>query len=121
MTAILDAVEAASPGQALKDAITAGLESKDMDTRQAILDFGQMCAFEAALPATIHIIAKYENNLKQALVENIMAGGDSAARGLLVGFILGCYHGSQQIPKTWLADMAAYDEIVLLTERVLQR
>ena len=121
MTAILDAVEAASPGQEVKDAVNAGIESRDMDTRQAILDFGQMCAVEAALPSTIHIIAKYEDNLKQALVENIMAGGDSAARGMLVGFILGCYHGSQQIPKTWLDDMAAYNEIVLLLDRVRKR
>ena len=121
IASIIDAMEAISPEQAVKDAINLGLESKDKDTRKAILDFGQMCAVEAALPSTIHIIAKYEDNLKQALVENIMAGGDSAARGMLVGFILGCYQGLQLIPKTWLEDMVKYDEIVLLIDRVLKR
>jgi ADP-ribosylglycohydrolase len=77
-----------------------------------------MCAVEAALPSTIHIIAKYEDNLKLALIENIMAGGDSAARGMLIGFILGCYHGLQSIPNEWLSAMLKYEEIVHMIELV---
>jgi len=39
----------------------------------------------------IHLIAKYENNLQDALIENVMTEGDSAGRGLLVGMILGAH------------------------------
>ncbi|MGA2940205.1 MAG: ADP-ribosylglycohydrolase family protein, partial [Syntrophobacteraceae bacterium] len=42
-------------------------------------------------------------NLREALVENVMAGGDSAARGLVVGMILGAHLGFEAIPSEWLS------------------
>jgi ADP-ribosylglycohydrolase len=35
------------------------------------------------------------------MVENVMAGGDSAARGIILGGILGYVHGIDAIPQTW--------------------
>ncbi len=96
--------------------VRAGLESRSEDTREVIVKFGQMCSVQAALPSTIHLIAKYENNLKEALIENIMAGGDSSARGMLAGFILGCFQGLETIPKQWLEDMTAYEKIIRLMQ-----
>ena len=84
------------------DAVSLGLASQDKDTRTIIAEFGQMCSVEAALPGTIHVITKYEKDLKEALVENVMAGGDSAARGMLVGMVLGAYTGIESIPEDWL-------------------
>ena len=95
--------------------VTAGIESRDQDTGGAIGRFGQMCAAENALPSVIHLIAKYEDNLKDALVENIMAGGDSSARGMLAGFIIGAYQGLDRIPGSWLDDLQAGERIAELT------
>jgi ADP-ribosylglycohydrolase len=64
--------------------IEEGIRSMEIDTRQAMLDFGQMCEIAAAFPCVIHLISKYEDNLKEGLIENAMAGGDSAGRGLAV-------------------------------------
>jgi len=50
--------------------IQQGLQSIEKDTREAILDFGQMCEVDAVFPSVIHLIAKYEKNLKEALIEN---------------------------------------------------
>lgn len=86
----------------IADAASLGLASQDKDTRAIIAEFGQMCSVEAALPGTIHVITKYENDFKEALVENVMAGGDSAARGMLVGMVLGAYTGIESIPEDWL-------------------
>jgi ADP-ribosylglycohydrolase len=91
-----------------------GLKSAALETRQAISNFGQMCEADAAFPSVIHLIAKYENDLKEGLVENVMAGGDSAARGLLTGMILGAYQGLDAIPKDWLSDLKQHTHIVAL-------
>jgi ADP-ribosylglycohydrolase len=98
----------------IQQMVKAGLESRSDNTREAIGKFGQECSVQAALPSTIHLIAKYEDNLREALIENIMAGGDSSARGMLAGFILGCWQGLETLPGQWLDDMAAYEKIVRL-------
>jgi ADP-ribosylglycohydrolase len=64
------------------------------------------------------LIAKYEDNLQEALVENIMAGGDSAARGLTAGMILGAHLGMDAIPTNWLSGLKAYPEINNLLDRL---
>lgn len=98
--------------------IQRGLQSIEKETREAILDFGQMCEVEAAFPSVIHLIAKYEKNLKEALIENAMAGGDSAGRGLLLGMVLGAHLGMGAIPEAWLADLKAYSEVMALLGRM---
>ena len=98
--------------------IELGLQGLAQETRPAILELGQMCATQAAFPGVIHLIAKYETDLKQALVENVMAGGDSAARGLIVGMVLGAHLGMDAIPQKWLADMQAYPKIVELLSEI---
>ena len=101
--------------------VEAGIKSTEKETRQAMLDLGQMCEIQAAFPCVIHLIAKYENNLKEGLIENAMAGGDSAARGLTVGMVLGAHLGMGAIPPNWLSDLKAYQEIVNLMDQVDQK
>ncbi len=88
-----------------------GLESKKRGTRQVVSDFGQACATPAAFPSVIHLIVKYENDLKEALIENVMAGGDSAARGMLVGMVLGAHLGMESIPQDWLSSLKSLKQI----------
>lgn len=95
-----------------------GIGSVAKDTRQALLDFGQMCEIEAAFPCVIHLIAKYEDNLKAALIENVMAGGDSAGRGLAVGMVLGAHLGVAAIPSEWLSELKAYRQITAFLDKI---
>ncbi|UCF95556.1 MAG: ADP-ribosylglycohydrolase family protein [Desulfobacterales bacterium] len=101
--------------------VAKGLESVELDTRQALARWGQMCKTEAAFPSVVHLIAKFEDDLKQGLVANVMAGGDSAARGLMVGLILGAYLGMDAIPDHWLSELKAYRRICDLLQTIDQR
>jgi len=85
--------------------LDAGLKSTDVDTRSAIDSFGQACEIDMAFPSTVHLIAKYENDLKVSLIENVMAGGDSASRGMLAGMVLGAHLGYDAIPEKWLSEL----------------
>ncbi len=95
----------------LAESVEMGLASQGKDTRTVIAEFGQMCSVEAAVPGTIHLIVSYENNFKEALVENVMAGGDSAARGMFVGMVLGAYWGIDAILDEWLENLNARERI----------
>ncbi len=113
MSAVLAKKFQNSPIKAL---VTAGLDSKSGDTRQTVAQFGQMCSIEAALPGTIHLIAKYEQDFRRALVENVMAGGDSAARGMLAGMVLGAAGGTTAIPVEWIDGLNAHGRITALMQ-----
>jgi ADP-ribosylglycohydrolase len=112
LAAVQQVVDDGFPREPYQKWVDDGLKSTDKDTRQAMLDFGQMCEIEAAFPCIIHLIAKYEENLSQGLIENAMAGGDSAGRGLVAGMILGAHLGPEAIPQRWLTDLKAYSQIV---------
>ena len=91
-----------------------GIESRTSDTIAAVKRFGQMCEIGAAFPGVIHLVARYEDNLQQALIENVMAGGDSAARGMITGMLLGAFHGIEAIPESWLTQLVAREKIISL-------
>lgn len=94
--------------------IRAGLDSAGKETRTVIKHFGQMCGIAAALPGAVHLISTYQEDLENALVENVMAGGDSAARGMVTGMVLGAHLGCSAIPPSWLQEMKAAPLILQL-------
>ena len=98
--------------------IEEGLKSASEDTRGAIGEFGQSCATQGAFRSVVHLVAKYENDLREALVENVMAGGDSAARGLLVGMILAARNGMKAIPAEWISGLKSHQRVVGLLAQV---
>jgi ADP-ribosylglycohydrolase len=102
---------------AIAPLITMGLDSRQRDTREIIAEFGQMCSVEAGLPGAIHLICRYPDTFKTAMVENVMAGGDSSARGMLAGMVLGAAHGMPAIPEDWIAQMTAAKQIEELLKR----
>ncbi len=91
--------------------VSEGMDSKFMDSVQTITRFGQFCETPAAFPSVIHLITKYENDLKEALIQNVMAGGDSAGRGMMVGTVLGVYLGPDAFPDEWMEGLKKKAEI----------
>jgi ADP-ribosylglycohydrolase len=113
-----------SPHEAFEHAMEHPISDPDLDLRlrraldlsnisveQAAKDFGQMCSINAALPTAVYTVLRNEMNLEQALLENVMAGGDSAARGMAIGMLLGAKLGIESIPARWLEKMSHYSDI----------
>jgi ADP-ribosylglycohydrolase len=114
----------ATPREAFLQAQENGIDDIDLDLRlrkcldlpggsirQAVKEFGQMCSINAALPGAVYTVLQHGNNLEEALIETVMAGGDSAARGMVVGMLLGAALGEEKIPARWLNGLARYQEI----------
>ena len=89
-----------------------GIASKEMESIPTIVRFGQTCHYGDAFPGVVHLIAKYEDNLKEALVQAVMAGGDSAGRGMIVGMVLGAHLGGEGLPEHWMTDLSKSQEII---------
>lgn len=103
---------------AIRPLLHAGLKSDEPSATKAIAAFGQGCPIDGTLPSTVYLIAKHENDFRRAMIDNVMAGGDSATRGLLCGMVLGARLGMDALPKAWLGGMNRYREITALLEQI---
>jgi ADP-ribosylglycohydrolase len=88
-----------------KEYLARVVETQSLDIRAAADELGQACPAEQALPTVIALISRYSDDVETALIENVMAGGDSAARGLTLGLLLGAQHGRSALPPRWVAKL----------------
>lgn len=95
----------------LKDWLETGLSMAHMPATQAVAALGQSCHAPDAFPAVAALVAKYEADPVEALVQNAMAGGDSAARGMILGALLFAHAGTAALPAAWLETLAARKKI----------
>lgn len=93
------------------DMIEKAEKSVHHDPIKVITSFGQMCSSTNAFPVVIYLLLKYKNNYSEVLFNNIQAGGDSAARGMVLGMILGAYYGEKSIGFERFAKMNKYNQI----------
>ena len=107
---ILEILEACEDKK-LKVWIKTALASTEHNSVDAIKSFGQSCNVKGACPSALHLILKYEDNYVGAMRQNVYAGGDSAARGMVVGMILGAYNGLSKIPVDWINALSSKSRI----------
>ena len=105
----------------ISELIKAGLNSADNSTRDAIAELGRGNDVDEALPSTVHVIAKYENDFERAVIENVMAGGDSAARGMLIGMVVGAQTGMNSIPAGWFEGLKRHEELDKYVDQTMHK
>jgi ADP-ribosylglycohydrolase len=99
--------------------IAKGVALAGTDSTTAMGELGRACDVRFSFPGVAQLTARYEDDLRGALIANVEAGGDSAARGLMLGLILGAYHGMAAIPREWIDALSARDAIAAFTDRTV--
>ncbi len=100
-----------STDETMNSWIKTALASVEHDTVEAIGACGQSCNVKGGCPGALHLILKYENDYAEAMRQNVYAGGDSAARGMVAGMILGAYNGLDRIPQEWRDGLSSRQRI----------
>jgi ADP-ribosylglycohydrolase len=65
------------------------------------------CGMDGAVPATVYLVCKYQDKgLFEAIKANVLIGGDSAARGMLITSLLSPYSGTKgfKLPEGWFKE-----------------
>lgn len=80
-----------------------GIASKSKESFEAIREFGPACDIEGGFQGVIHLLCKYDN-LKEMLINNAKAGGDSSARGMIAAIIFMAQPNKTLtlVPPSWL-------------------
>jgi ADP-ribosylglycohydrolase len=85
----------------VKISVKEGIDSKNEDTFSAIREFGPACDTDECFRGTVHLLAKYPNDLKELLVQNAKAGGDSSSRSMIAAAIVVAKNDGVNLPKSW--------------------
>jgi ADP-ribosylglycohydrolase len=94
------------------------VEKSGLPVVEAVESFGASCPVEKALPASLAILWRHGDDPERALIQNVMAGGDSAARGMFIGALLGAAHGQRGIPARWIEKLRAGPKVESFFETV---
>jgi ADP-ribosylglycohydrolase len=84
-----------------QDMMEKGINSKNSDTFETIRTFGPACDINGGFSGIIHLLCKYDN-LKDMLIANSKAGGDTSARAMIASAILLANKKIGEIPNNWL-------------------
>lgn len=95
---IQDALTSVEADPSLQNAFAAAMASKGQDTFTTIRNFGPACGVEGGFEGVIHLLSTY-GDYKEAMIENANAGGDSSARAMIVGMIMGA--AGAEVPTSW--------------------
>lgn len=66
------------------------------------------CYLDDALPASIYLAIKYENQFERGLQVNTNLGGDNCHRGVALGALLGATNGCENILENWVTQLKDY-------------
>jgi ADP-ribosylglycohydrolase len=72
---------------------------------------GKASPAEGALPGALFFSIRYKHSLEKALIANANCGGDSAARGIVIGMLLGAVHGPAAIPSRWQEGLRSLNHV----------
>ena len=69
-------------------------------------EIGLTCHVAHAFQVCCDLLLRYPDDPKTALITNVKAGGDSAARGLVLGMIYGASPEPKPLPKAWMDELS---------------
>jgi len=82
------------------DSLKNALRYLDRSPREMAMGLGQSCHAQHALPVILNILAR-NADYRESLRINALIGGDSAARAMLIGLLLGIRAKPDDIPVLW--------------------
>ncbi len=110
------AVAAAHLPDEIKDNMSDALNMPATDLDSAATLFGQVCGLEQTMPLTSYILSN-SASYHQAIEMNILAGGDSCGRAMMLGAMAGAFYGigaENGIPYNWLLSLKRQQDIAAL-------
>jgi ADP-ribosylglycohydrolase len=118
--AIPDALRAAVSNTLQKNWLDAALASSTSAASDsaATKAHGLTCHTPEAFPAVCHLLLRHPDNGVTALTANVAAGGDNAARGMIIGMIHGAKPDAAPLPEHWLTGLHARSEILQLISTI---
>lgn len=90
------------------------------DLESAATLFGQVCGLNETMPLSAYILT-HSSNYQEAVEMNILAGGDSCGRAMMLGALAGANYGiggKKGIPHAWLFKLTKRNAIATMLAKL---
>ena len=98
-------------GEAVKAEVQRAFELRDLPSNEAINTLGASCGVNGALASTVYLLLNFHDDFDALLKANVLAGGDSASRGMVAGMIVGARYGFEAIKPSWIEELNDYEDL----------
>ena len=98
-------------GKDVEKQVAKGFQLKDKPTKQVLRELGTGSDINGGLALTVYLLLNHHNDLDALLQANLRAGGDSSARGMVAGMIVGAKEGFEKIQPKWIKSIKEYKEL----------
>ena len=106
----------------IRDELLDALNTTDGSSIDYAGTVGRACHLPTAGPVVFHIL-KHSDSYREAIERNILAGGDSAGRSIMIGAAMGMKHGIETekgIPLSWALKLHSASDIWEDCQRLAQ-
>ncbi len=98
-------------GEVVETEVEKALTLRDKPTNVAMKALGTSSNMEGALASTIYLLLNYHNDFNRLLEVNLEAGGDSSARAMVAGMVVGARFGFEKIRPSWIIELKEYERV----------
>ena len=125
LTEDIDVITQAAVNASPRDLHATIIESSretQSNVTQIANDFGNACLLSQGIPVCLHIL-RHANSYTDAIRMNIMAGGDSCGRAMIIGALAGALFGiggDNGIPLPWISKLKSNSDIMSYIEKGMQ-
>ena len=98
-------------GKEIEAEVEKGFSLKDKPFKMVLKTLGTGSDINGALALTVYLLLNHHEDFDTLLQQNLKAGGDSAARGMVAGMILGARYGFEKIVPKWIEEVKEYEAL----------
>ncbi|KAE9026263.1 hypothetical protein PF005_g6084 [Phytophthora fragariae] len=89
------------------------------DATAAVAHFGKACPLPGVLQGSVFVLLT-SGGYVEALRANMLAGGDSCSRAIVIGAVTAAAQGGDAVPAGWKEKTEDYAQIQSLAEKIIQ-
>ena len=95
-------------GKEVEVEVEKGFKLREKPLKMVLRELGTGSDIKGALALSVYFLLNYHDNFSTLMQENLKAGGDAAARGMVMGMIVGARYGFEAISPLWIEEVSEY-------------
>ena len=96
-------------GEEVEAEVEKALALKDKPANVALSTLGTGSNVQGALASTIYLLLNFHDDFETLLKLNLEAGGESSARAMVAGMVIGARYGFEKIQPEWIEEIKGYE------------